>query len=78
MTCKEAIARLAEYLDAELTSLDLAELEAHLRACEPCRAYFATYRKTKELVAKVNRVEMPAEFKTRLRTLLGGQILRPS
>ena len=52
MTCKEAIAKLAEYLDAELTPLDLAGFEAHLRVCEPCRAYLATYRKTKELAAK--------------------------
>jgi anti-sigma factor (TIGR02949 family) len=78
MTCKEAIAKLVEYLDAELTSLDLAALEAHLRVCEYCRAYLATYRKTKELAAKVNRVDMPEELKTRLRALLVGQIRRTS
>ena len=55
MTCKEAIAKLAEYLDAELTPAVVAQLEAHLRECAPCRAYLATYRKTKELAAKVNR-----------------------
>ncbi len=78
MTCKEAIAKLAEYLDAELTPLDLAGFEAHLRVCEPCRAYLATYRKTKELAAKVNRVDMPEELKTRLHALLVDQIRRTS
>ncbi len=74
MTCQEAIERLAEYLDAELTPATLAALEAHLRVCEACRAYLATYRRTKELAAKVSRVEMPEELKTRLRALLTGRI----
>ena len=78
MTCKDAIAKLAEYLDAELTPSLLAEFEAHLHVCAPCRAYLATYRKTKELAARVGRVEMPEEFKTRLRALLGGRIRRTS
>jgi anti-sigma factor (TIGR02949 family) len=78
MTCKEAITKLAEYLDAELTPFDLAELQAHLDVCEPCRAYLATYRKTKWLAAKVGRVEMPEELKTRLRALLVDQTRKTS
>jgi anti-sigma factor RsiW len=71
MTCKEAIAKVAEYLDAELTpALRQRRLEAHLRICAPCRAYLATYRRTKALAAKVNRIEMPEAMKTRLRELL--------
>lgn len=78
MTCKDAIAKLAEYLDAELTPGVLAEFEAHLQVCAPCRAYLATYRRTKDLAAKVNRVEMPEELKLRLRALLIDQIRRTS
>jgi anti-sigma factor (TIGR02949 family) len=78
MTCKEAIAKLAEYLDAELTPDVVAKLEAHLRECAPCRAYLATYRKTKELAARVNRVDMPEAVRMRLRALLVGQIRRTS
>jgi CheY-like chemotaxis protein len=51
-TCKDVIVGLGEYLDAELTPATLGKIEAHLRACEPCRAFLATYRKTKELVAR--------------------------
>jgi anti-sigma factor (TIGR02949 family) len=72
VTCQEAIEKLAEYLDAELAPEALASFEAHLGICAPCRAYFATYRKTKDLAAKVNRVEMPEELKARLRALLEG------
>ena len=70
MTCEEAIARLADYLDAELTPEMLDRFEAHLAVCAPCRAYLATYRKTQELAAKVNRVDMPETLKARLRELL--------
>lgn len=77
MTCRDAIAKLAEYLDAELTPEGLAQFEAHLGICAPCRAYLATYRTTKELAAKVSRVEMPEELKTRLRALLIDQARGP-
>ncbi len=72
MNCHEAIDVLADYLDAALTPDVLARLEAHLSACAPCRAYLATYRRTAELAAKVNRVEMPLEVRRRLRDFLGG------
>jgi anti-sigma factor RsiW len=74
MTCREAIAKLAEYLDAELTPEVLQEIDAHLEICAPCRAYVATYRKTTELVAKVLRVELPEDVKARLRAFLVGHI----
>ena len=58
-TCKDVIVGLGEYLDAELTPAKCAEIKAHLCACEPCRAYLATYRKTKELVARAGLAEVP-------------------
>jgi predicted anti-sigma-YlaC factor YlaD len=67
MNCREAIDVLVDYLDATLTSDVLAQLEAHLRVCAPCRAYLATYKRSAELAAKVNRVELPPEVRQRLR-----------
>ncbi len=74
MTCKDAIAVLADYLEATLSSELLARLEQHLRDCAPCRAYLATYRKTKSLAADAGRVETPEEMKLRLRELLLTQL----
>jgi len=71
MNCREAIDVLADYLDATLTPDVLAQLEAHLRVCAPCRAYLATYKRSAELAATVNRVEMPPEVRQRLRDFLG-------
>ena len=71
MNCHEAIVVLADYLDAALTKDVLAQLEAHLQICAPCRAYLATYKRTAELAAKVNRIEMPPEVRQRLSDFLG-------
>ena len=70
MNCRETIDVLADYLDATLTPDVLAQLEAHLRVCAPCRAYLATYKRSAELAAKVNRVEMPPDVRQRLRDFL--------
>ena len=70
MTCRDAIAVLADYLEQTLEADVLAALEEHLAGCEPCRAYLATYRKTRALGARAARVEMPDEMKTRLRRFL--------
>jgi len=77
MTCKDAIDIIADFLDQTLASDAIEELEAHLRDCEPCRAYLNTYRKTRGLVGEAGRVEMPEELKARLRRFLQGQLGAP-
>ena len=70
LTCQETISVLSDYLEA-LCGPDVVErLEAHLRDCAPCRAYLATFRRTRELTKTVGRVEMPPEMKARLRQFL--------
>jgi len=70
VTCREAIDVLADYLDGTMPSDVAAELERHLAECAPCRAYLATYRKTRELGTTAARVEMPEEMQVRLRRFL--------
>ena len=77
MTCKDAIAVLADFLEETLSSEAGDALEAHLRDCEPCRAYLNTYRKTRRLVARAGRAPMPPELKTRLRQFLLDQLTKP-
>ncbi len=74
MTCQETIALLSEYLE-RLCGPDLIQqLEDHLKDCAPCRAYLATFRKTRDLTRAAGRVEMPEEMKARLRQLLLQQL----
>jgi anti-sigma factor RsiW len=70
MTCKEAIDVLADYLESSLTPEVAEELERHLRDCAPCRAYLATYRKTREITGEVGRAPMPEEMRERLHRFL--------
>ena len=70
MNCEELIGVILEYLEGEMTLRDVEEFEKHLEACAPCRAYLATYRKTKAMAADAGRVEMPEEMKGRLREFL--------
>jgi predicted anti-sigma-YlaC factor YlaD len=70
VTCREAIALLAEYLETTLGVGAAAGIEAHLQGCDACLAYLNTYRRTSELTRAVARVEMPAEMKKRLRDFL--------
>jgi anti-sigma factor RsiW len=74
MICRDVIAILDEYLDGTLAPDVVTELERHLAVCEPCRAYLATYRKTRELGARAASVDMPEEMKTRLRALLAAHL----
>jgi anti-sigma factor RsiW len=74
MTCRDAIAVLADYVDGAMPAELSAELERHLAGCDPCRAYLATYRKTRALGAAVARIDMPAEMQARLRRFLTDQL----
>src|SRR6266511_3119823 len=74
MTCKDAIAMLGDFIEHALSPSALVELEAHLRGCEPCRAYVNTYRKTRRLTGKAASAEMPEEMKARLRSFLLSQL----
>jgi len=70
MNCEDLIAVILEYLEGSMTPEDVEAFEAHLQKCPPCRAYLATYRKTKAMAAEAGRVEMPDEMKARLREFI--------
>jgi anti-sigma factor RsiW len=76
MTCREAIEVLADYVEGAMPPEHAAELERHLAGCEPCRAYLATYRKTRALGAAAVRLDMPAEMRARLHRFLVDQLRR--
>ena len=69
LTCRTTIALLADYLDASLSGAVVAELESHVAGCDECRAYLSTYRRTRELTARVLRAAMPETVRARLREL---------
>jgi len=50
MTCREADALLADYLDDLLPPLARRRVARHLRTCRPCRRNTLTYADTIDLV----------------------------
>ena len=74
MTCQDAIAVLLDYLEATLDDATVAQLEAHLADCAPCRAYLATYRRAVGVAATAERVEMPPEMRERLASFVAQRL----
>ena len=51
ISCREVVEIVTEYLDGALAPPDLARLEEHLAACEPCRLYVDQIRATARVAA---------------------------
>ena len=78
LSCREVIARLADYLDAALDLLMHARVAVHLAVCAECRAYLATYERTRALVGRSGRTEMPDEARHRVTRELVDRLSRGS
>lgn len=74
LTCRDVIGLMADYLESTLTEEQIAELAEHLDGCDACQAYLNTYRRTMELTAWSEHVEMPAEMRRRLHDFLVRQL----
>jgi anti-sigma factor RsiW len=67
LSCNEVLARHSEYLDGEMTSVDLGRWRAHLDACPLCARYDRILRKGVRLLAETPYVEPDPSFKLHLR-----------
>ena len=70
-SCEEAVRRLNEYLDHELTEPERAVVVRHLEICKPCLARF-TFEQTLvvSLREKVARLHAPEPLREKLHFLL--------
>lgn len=59
MKCKEIFEKLGDYIDHELDDDICAEIESHIKDCEPCVAFINTLKKTVELFHNVAKPEEP-------------------
>lgn len=71
-TCDEALRRLEDYLDGELSADDLGKVHEHLDSCAPCRSQFtfeaSVLRGVRE---RLKRTDLPPDLMTRIRRMLG-------
>ena len=68
--CEEAIRRLAEYLDGELSDREDAEVERHLETCRSCWSRAEFERRIRSRLADLRYDDVNPDFERRIRTLL--------
>ena len=68
--CSEALARLFEFLDAEISEADGDRIRQHLADCEPCLTEYDTEDHLKKLVRRSCSEVAPADLHLRIREQL--------
>ena len=78
MNCKGVIRELSSYLEGDLETTVLTDLEVHLKRCEDCRLIVDTTRKTIEIYCKAEPVPIPEDVRVRLHQTLMRRLNRGS
>ena len=70
-TCEEAVRRLDDYVDRELSESETRLVNAHLETCAACAQHFQFEEAMlSELKQKVRRIDAPADLLGRIRERL--------
>ena len=77
MKCKNVVEELSEYLNGELDSTMLSDLEVHLAKCKNCRLVVNTCKKTVEIFCNSEPVPLPEDTRDRLHKALFNKIRKP-
>jgi Putative zinc-finger len=70
MTCTEFLAQLGDFLDNQVTTGLVADLQDHLEGCEHCVITMQTTRKTIEIYRNHEVYELPAGLRERLQAAI--------
>ena len=70
LTCQQAVALLAEYVNNTLAPETLRALQQHIHDCADCLAYLQTYRATIRALGMLHYEDMPAVLQDRLLNFL--------
>jgi anti-sigma factor (TIGR02949 family) len=71
LTCAEAIARLDDYLDRELSSEEMTLVREHLDTCAHCaEAYAFEQGVLDDLKGKLRRIDLPESVVSKVRDIL--------
>lgn len=74
MTCREAFARLADYLDRELTEQELQQVREHVAVCAVCASEFKFEAEVlAALRERICRIAVPSDLATRIKAAIARQ-----
>jgi mycothiol system anti-sigma-R factor len=71
MDCDQAIHRVYEYLDGELTMWRRRAITRHLDECPPCADGFVFEVELRRVIVSKCHEEVPAELKARIAQAIG-------
>lgn len=66
MPCRELVELVTEYLEDRLSPADRARFEAHLEACEACRAFMDQFRRTINVLGRLPEESLSPEARAAL------------
>ncbi len=69
IVCQEAVELVTDYLEGSLSRRDRRRLEAHLRGCPNCSAYFEQIKVTIELTGTIEYDDLTPEAQADLTEL---------
>ena len=73
--CKDLVENIMDYIDLELDSKTLEELQIHLGVCPECKSFVNTYKKMLELSGSLkNKKFVTPEVRKRLKEFLLSKI----
>ncbi len=71
LSCREAVARLDDYLDRELSEAEMGRVREHLETCEACAGHFrAEEQLLQQVREKVRRIAVPGGLMERIQKRL--------
>ena len=66
MPCRELAELVTEYLEDRLSPVDRARFEAHLAACDACRAFLDQFRQTIRALGRLPEESLSPEARAAL------------
>jgi anti-sigma factor RsiW len=72
MPCRELVEVITEYLEDRLSPVDRARFEAHLAACEACRAFLDQFRQTIRALGRLPDESLSPEARATLLSAFRG------
>ncbi len=67
LACAQVVARLDDFVDRELSALEMQLVREHLEVCDHCaRAHRFEAMVVRSIKQRLRRIEIPAELRARL------------
>jgi anti-sigma factor (TIGR02949 family) len=70
--CEEALRRLAEFIDCELSDSEQDNVERHLRTCRSCYSRMEFESRLKQRLSALSGDDAPTKSRDRIRKLIQG------